>query len=57
MRCYCCNHILSKAEATRKFSESGAFTEMCNACLTSIEDNDNLALEEGVYDEEEEDEE
>lgn len=54
MRCYCCNNILSKAEATRKFSESGTFTEMCNVCLTSI-DEDELGLEEGSYEEEDED--
>lgn len=56
MRCYCCNHVLSKQEATRRFSESGTFTEMCNECLTTIEDGDNLALEEGAYEEEDENE-
>lgn len=51
MRCYACNHILSKQEATRKFTESGAFTELCNTCLASI-DEDELSLEEGSYEEE-----
>lgn len=58
MRCYACNHILSKAESTRKFTESGTFTELCNQCLYAIEDRDDtLALEEGAYDEEDEDDE
>lgn len=57
MRCYACNHILSKAEATRRFSESGAFTELCNDCLVTMEDGDPIALEDGAYDEEEDDEE
>lgn len=36
MRCYCCNKILTTAEATAKFAVSGNFTEMCNGCLTTI---------------------
>ena len=38
MRCYCCNHILKPSEATRKFKESGVFTEMCDGCLETIAD-------------------
>jgi hypothetical protein len=36
MRCYCCNNSLSGAEAVRKFKESGAFTDMCDRCLSEI---------------------
>lgn len=36
MRCYCCDNILTTQEATRKFSHSGVFTEMCNTCLGTI---------------------
>jgi hypothetical protein len=36
MRCYCCNKLLKPSEATRKFKESGVFTDMCNECLSTI---------------------
>lgn len=36
MRCICCNHPLSDVEATRKFKESGTYTEMCDRCLKEI---------------------
>jgi len=39
MRCYCCNTILKPSESTRKFKESGSFTEMCNTCLGTISDD------------------
>lgn len=32
MRCNCCDRILSDAEATSKFVDSGLFTEMCKGC-------------------------
>lgn len=38
MRCYCCNKILKPSEATRKFKESGSYTEMCDGCLAEITD-------------------
>ena len=38
MRCYCCNKILSDQEATRRFQESEEFVDMCNECLSTIED-------------------
>jgi hypothetical protein len=38
MRCYCCNKLLKPSEATRKFKESGAFTDMCDECLSTISD-------------------
>ena len=37
IRCECCNVILTNQEATRKF-ESGVFVDMCNTCLTTIDD-------------------
>lgn len=39
MRCYCCNKILSSQEATRRFKESGEFSDMCNECLNHISDD------------------
>lgn len=38
MRCYACNKLLKPSEATRKFKESGAFTDMCDECLSTISD-------------------
>lgn len=35
-RCYCCNNILKPSESTRKFKDSGAFTDMCEGCLSTI---------------------
>lgn len=32
MRCECCDRILSDVEATSKFKESGAYTNMCTTC-------------------------
>lgn len=54
MRCYCCNNILKPSESTRKFKESGAFTDMCDKCLTEIDDGSVYAATvegEGVDDE------
>jgi hypothetical protein len=47
MRCYCCDKILSSVEATRKFSDSGEYTEMCNECLGHI--SGEVDTEEGVF--------
>jgi hypothetical protein len=33
MRCYCCDRQLSDKESTRRFKESGEFTECCDQCL------------------------
>lgn len=41
-RCYCCNNILKPSEATRRFKESGAYTEMCNICLGTIAEVDTV---------------
>jgi hypothetical protein len=38
VRCYCCNNILKPSEATAKFKESGAFTEMCERCINTLDD-------------------
>lgn len=38
MRCECCNTVLSSQEATRKFKGSGTFVDMCNKCLSTIDD-------------------
>jgi hypothetical protein len=58
MRCYCCNTILKPSEATRKFKESGVFTEMCNTCLGTISDEvetvEGEAQDEDHFDDEEE---
>jgi hypothetical protein len=47
MRCYCCNNILKPSEATRKFRESGAYTDMCDGCLSEISDDVNTVEGEG----------
>jgi len=38
MRCTCCNKILNNQESTRRFA-SGTFVDMCNKCLSTIEDS------------------
>lgn len=35
MRCLACNVALSDFEATRKFSGSGEFVDLCNHCFHS----------------------
>lgn len=47
MRCYCCNVVLSSVEATRKFTDSGEYTEMCNECLGHIDGE--VDTEEGAF--------
>jgi hypothetical protein len=42
MRCYCCNNLLKPSEATRRFADSGAYTEMCDKCLGTISDIDTV---------------
>lgn len=39
MRCTCCNRILDTQESTRKFAGSGTYVDMCNTCLSTIEDD------------------
>jgi len=35
MKCLACDKILSDFEATRKFSGSGEFVDLCNHCFHS----------------------
>jgi hypothetical protein len=39
MRCTACNVILSTQESTRKFKVSGDYVDLCNQCLSSIDDD------------------
>jgi len=55
MVCYSCNKRLTTRESCAKFS-SGAFTELCTKCLTTIQD-DVLIDETGETEEEEEEDE
>lgn len=52
MRCQACNRLLTNSEATRKFA-SGVFTDLCNKCLGTIEED--VSLQEDEYNEEEDD--
>lgn len=57
MRCYCCDHILTPQESTRRFKESGVFTDMCNSCLNSIAEEDietvdGVVMDDQLFDEE-----
>jgi len=47
MRCECCNVILTPQEATRKFKGSGTYVDMCNKCLTTIDDDVDTVEGEG----------
>lgn len=38
MVCYCCGTMLSSQESTRKFKGSGEYVDMCNKCLSTIDD-------------------
>lgn len=51
MRCQCCNVILTTQEATRKFEESGDYVDMCNKCLSTIDDSVNYT--DGNHDQDE----
>jgi hypothetical protein len=48
MKCYCCDHILTPVESTRRFKTSNTFTDMCNKCLSTLDsdietiDSDNI---------------
>ena len=56
MKCYCCDKILSTQESVRRFKETGAFVDMCNTCLSTIDDEievvDSPHLSDDEYDEE-----
>lgn len=55
MKCYACDHILTPQEATRKFKLSGEYTDMCNQCLKTIDDEietvDSKVAEDDDYEE------
>jgi hypothetical protein len=38
MRCLSCNRRLNDKEATRKYSSSGTFVDLCDSCFGYIED-------------------
>jgi len=38
MVCFACNKRLTNIEATRKFA-SGEYTDLCNKCLSTIQDD------------------
>lgn len=53
MRCYCCNNILKPSESTRKFKESGTYTDMCDRCISDISDIDTIegeGVDEDLFD-------
>ena len=35
MKCLACDVVLSDFEATRKFTESGTYVDLCNKCFFS----------------------
>lgn len=53
MKCYCCNNTLTTQEATRKFKTSGEYVDMCNKCLSTIDDE--VSYTEGNTEDEEDD--
>lgn len=59
MRCLSCNKELTDFEATRRFSESKDFVDLCNGCFKHIEKSVNVTerndLRLNDYDETEED--
>jgi NAD-dependent SIR2 family protein deacetylase len=54
MRCVACNVILTTQEATRKFEESGEFVDLCNKCLSTIDED--VTYTDGNHDQKEDDE-
>ena len=55
IRCQACNVILTTQEATRKFKVSGDFVDLCNKCLSTIDDD--VTYCKGNHEDEEVDEE
>ena len=39
MRCVACNVILTTQESTQKFVGSGDYVDMCNKCLSTIDED------------------
>lgn len=54
MKCYACDCVLTGREATRKFA-SGAFTDLCSGCLSTIADDVELSQAPYNGDEDEDD--
>lgn len=54
MRCYSCNCILTPRESVRRFSESQDFVDLCNTCLSTIDEDVDTV--DGAYVEEDENE-
>lgn len=55
MRCVACNKILTSRESTRRFKESGAFVDLCNGCLSTIDDSVQTVDSKNLPDEGDED--
>jgi len=53
MRCYACNCVLNTQAATRKFKGSGDFVDLCNKCLSTIDDE--VEVTDGRVEEDDED--
>lgn len=52
MRCLACNVILTDHEATRRFSESKEFVDLCNHCFYSgVSDDVNFSERDDLADE------
>ncbi len=56
MRCLSCDVILSDFEATRKYSKSGEFVDLCNKCFSTIEDDVEVVENYDLLEQEEVDE-
>jgi len=39
MRCLACNKLLNDREATRKYSTSGTFIDLCDHCFSFVSDD------------------
>jgi hypothetical protein len=49
MRCLACDRKLNDREATRKYSSSGTFVDLCNKCFSEVaEDIPDLDGDTGV---------
>jgi hypothetical protein len=52
MKCLACDKILTDHEATRRFSESKAFVDLCNHCFYSgVSDEVNFSERDDLADE------
>jgi len=55
MRCYCCNKVLTSQESTRRFKQSNEFVDMCNTCLSTIDED--VEVTDGYQEDDDNDEE